>query len=476
MGMDGLSIWRYAQRIIAVLLARIGTLEAELREANRRLGLNSENSGKPPSSDGLKRRTVSLREPGTRSTGGQPGHDGTTMRWREKPDKTVVHKQEKCPYCSHRLSDAMITGSDSRQVFDIPPPRIEVEQHDAPIYCCAHCHNESHAAFPEGADAKMQYGDRLKALAVYFSVQHFTPEERVSEILRELAGTAGENATGGPAPASVAKWVADCACKLRVTAEAISASIVASPVRHLDETGIRIQGKTAWLHVMSTDWLTAFRIGPGRGAIPRELNTAGGVVVHDHFSAYCGLKGVAHAYCHAHHLRELKSLIEFEPKQGNLMAVAMRDWLTKALSLRDKAEAQGKTRLPRKLLSALCAEYDAITARWYSDQIVLRADDKDAGQRKRSDGHKLVRRFQNCRADMFRFLRDFSVPFTNNQAERDIRMVKVKMKVAGCFRTRLGAEQFALLRGIFSTARKQGHNILKVLSAEPSSLPSLLCA
>ena len=227
---------------------------------------------------------------------------------------------------------------------------------------------------------------------------------------------------------------------------------------------------------MSTDWLTAFRIGPGRGAIPRELNTAGGVVVHDHFNAYCGLEGVRHAYCHAHHLRELKSLIEFEPEQGNLMAPAMRDWLTKALSLRDKAESQGKTRRPRKLLAALCAEYDAITARWFSDQIVLRADDKEAGQKKRSAGHKLVRRFQKYRADMLRFLRDFSVPFTNNQAERDIRMVKVKMKIAGCFRTRLGAEQFALLRGIFSTARKQGHNILKVLSAEPTSLPSLLCA
>ena len=127
-------------------------------------------------------------------------------------------------------------------------------------------------------------------------------------------------------------------------------------------------------------------------------------------------------------------------------------------------------------MSALCAEYDAITARWFSDQIVLRADDKEAGERKRSAGHKLVRRFQKYRADMLRFLRDFSVPFTNNQAERDLRMVKVKMKVAGCFRSLIGAEQFALLRGIFSTARKQGRNILKVLSAEPSSLPSLLCA
>ena len=474
--MNPLAMWRYAQRIIAVLLARNAELEDEIRALKKRLGLNSENSGKPPSSDGLKKRTVSLREPGTRGTGGQPGHEGCTMRWCEKPDKTVRHEQGKCPHCRHSLSDAMIVGIDSRQVFDIPPPRIEVEQHDAPVYCCAHCRKESHAAFPEGVDAKMQYGDRLKALAVYFSVQHLIPEERVSEILRELAGAGGENAPGGPAPASVAKWVAACACRLRFTAEAISASIVASPIRHLDETGIRIQGKTAWLHVMSTDWLTAFRIGPGRGAIPRELNTAGGVVVHDHFNAYCGLKGVAHAYCHAHHLRELKALIEFEPDKGNCMAPAMRDWLTKALSLRDKAESQGKTRLPRKLLAALCAEYDAITARWFSDQIVLRADDKEAGQKKRSAGHKLVRRFQKYRADMLRFLRDFSVPFTNNQAERDIRMVKVKMKIAGCFRTRLGAEQFALLRGIFSTARKQGDNILKVLSADPPGLSSLLCA
>ena len=200
------------------------------------------------------------------------------------------------------------------------------------------------------------------------------------------------------------------------------------------------------------------------------------VAVHDHFNAYCGLKGVAHAYCHAHHLRELKSLIEFEPEQGNLMAPAMRDWLTKALSLQKNAESQGKTRLPRKLLASLRNEYDAITAKWLSDHLILRADDKLAGQRNRSAGHNLVRRFQEYRADMLRFLRDFSVPFTNNQSERDLRMVKVKMKVAGCFRTLLGAEQFALLRGIFSTARKQGHNILKVLSAEPASLPSLLCA
>ena len=470
------AIWRYTQRIIAALLAKIATLEAENRELKKKAGLNSANSGKPPASDGLKKRTVSLREPGTRSTGGQPGHDGNTMHWCGTPDKTVVHKREKCPHCCHRLSDAMITGSDSRQVFDIPPPRIEVEQHTAQVYCCAHCRKESRAAFPEGVGAKMQYGERVKALGVYFNAQHLIPEDRVSEILRELVGAGGENAPCGPAPASVAKWVADCAEKLRPAAEAIRARIVASPVRHLDETGMRVAGKTVWLHVMSTDRQTAFRVGPGRGAIPRELNAAGGVVAHDHFSAYCALKGVGHAYCHAHHLRELKALIEFDLDKANRMAPAMRDWLTKALSLRDKAGEQGKTRLPRKLLDSLRDEYDAITDKWLSDHLVLRGDDKLAGQRKRSAGHRLVRRFQKYRPDMLRFLTDFSAPFTNNQAERDIRMVKVKMKVAGCFRSLLGAEQFALLRGIFSTARKQGHNILKVLSADPPGLSSLLCA
>jgi transposase len=404
--------------------------------------------------------------------GGQEGHKGTKLQWVEKPDFTVTHKKEKCEGCLQALNDTMITGFESRQVSDIPIPKIEVTQHDVAVYCCSHCKKENKATFPVGinASAKTQYGERIKGVAVYLNTLQLIPTERCSDIMRDLFNAESL------ASSSIVTWVNEYAESVTAseTGERILRKIEQSNVRHGDETGLRVAGTTQWLHVLSTSYLTHYRVSAKRGDICFNLNNKGGVIVHDHFKSYLKLDGVKHAYCNAHHLRELKALIEFERDKGNEGAVKMRDWLYLAYKTRKEAIQKGRLHLPRAVLKKLKQEYDTILQEWYVEHLLYRADNKEAGKQNRSDGHNLVRRLKEHRSGVIRFLDDFSIPFTNNQAEQDIRMMKVKMKISGGFRSPHGAENFALIRSVTSTARKQGINALTALSTPSHLLPSLL--
>jgi transposase len=243
--------------------------------------------------------------------------------------------------------------------------------------------------------------------------------------------------------------------------------VARAPVRNLDETGFRIGGRTQWLHTASTPDLTHYRVSSKRGAMPEDFE--GGVIVHDHFSPYYNLPGVDHALCNAHHLRELKALIDIEKEPW---ARKMSKLLRIALRAVHSAENAGATALSTRKCQRLSSVYDAITAEGialHEAQLPLvRAGVR--GRYPRRPGHNLLIRLTCFKADTLRFIADFAVPFTNNQAERDIRMMKVKMKISGGFRTQAGAEIFATIRATLSTGRKQGWNILDTLSAEPARL------
>ena len=225
-----------------------------------------------------------------------------------------------------------------------------------------------------------------------------------------------------------------------------------APVRHLDETGFRIAGKTQWLHTVSSQSLTVYRVSEKRGAVPEDLQ--GGVVVHDHFKPYYGLTGVAHAYCNAHHLRELKALIELDAEPW---AKDMRDLLVEANDAVRKARQQGATALAQPALRRFVARYwKAVRAGLAFHRAMPALKQCATGRTKRRPGHNLLERLKTYKDDVLRFLHDFAVPFTNNLAEQDLRMMKVKMKISGGFRTFEGAARFASLRSVVSTARKRG--------------------
>lgn len=440
--------------LIYVLLARVEELE-------RRLGLNSSNSGKPPSSDGLGKppRTGSLRGSSGKKSGGQPGHKGETLRQIENPDSIEEHRAEVCEHCQTKLKASMARGFEKRQVFDIPKPRLEVIEHRALIYRCPCCSGTTKAAFPDGVTSYTQYGARVQAAAVYLGFGQLLPEDRVAETLSDLLGI-------GVCPATVASYGLKKAEALQPVADHIAGLVAASPVKHLDETGFRVQGKTQWLHVDCTRTLTHYRVSPKRGAL---LSLTSGVIVHDHFKPYYLMKSVKHALCNAHHLRELKALIEIEKEPW---AKRMFRLLLKANRAVEHAASQGFLLLNAATNRRIALLYDTLVERglaFHEAQSPL-PHNRPSGAQPRRPGHNLLRRLQTFRDDVLRFTTDFAVPFTNNQAERDIRMMKVKMKISGSFRSNEGAQAFATIHSVISTARKQGWNLLDTLATPSKNL------
>ena len=216
-------------------------------------------------------------------------------------DEIIEHAPESCPSCGKPLCDAPVTRFDGRQVFDIPPPQLRVTEHRALVKTCS-CGCAAKGVFPAGVTSKTQYGDRISAVSVYLSAVQFIPEDRLQEALRDLFGIT-------PATATLATMTQEAASRVDATVERIKASITSAAVKHLDETGFRIGGKTRWMHVASTETLTHYRPDEKRGSLPDSLK---GVVVHDHWKPYYKLGNVTHALCNAHHLRELKALVEIE--------------------------------------------------------------------------------------------------------------------------------------------------------------------
>jgi transposase len=449
--------------LIALLLAQ----EARIAELERRLGLNSSNSGKPPSSDGLKKppRVSSLRERSGKKTGGQPGHPGETLRRSEAPDAVVDHYPAQCGACGAPLTEAMATDFVSRQVFDLPEPQpLIVTEHRAHGCRCAACGGQTRAGFPVWVNAPVQYGKRIAALVVYLLHYQLLPEKRLATLMADLFGVALVTAT-------IARISQDCAERFEGFAAAVRDRVAAAPVKHLDETGFRIGGKTQWLHVASTVLLTFYRVSARRGSLLANLT---GIVVHDHWKPYYTLTGVLHALCNAHHLRELKALVEIEKEDW---ARRMQRLLRRACHVVNRAREQDVPLKPG-LIALIERGYDAIVAdglAFHEAQPAL-IKTRPRGRPPRRVGHNLLLRLNAHKQDVLRFLADPRVPFTNNLAERDGRMMKLRQKISGGFRSEDGAKDFAVIRSVLSTARKQGWHILATLTADPYRLLSQLRA
>ncbi len=453
------------EAIIAELRAQNAALVARVAQLERQLGLNSSNSGKPPSSDGLKKpaRVSSLRERSGKQTGGQKGHRGKTLSRTGTPDATVDHFPETCGGCGTALSVAMATDHTARQVFDLPEPQpLIVTEHRAFACRCPACGEHTRAAFPDDVVAPAQYGKRIAAVVVYLLHLQFLPEKRLAQMMADLFGVTLTTAT-------IARMSQSCAARLGGFAAAVRAHVAEAPVKHLDETGFRIGGKTQWLHIASTLLLTFYRMSPRRGSLPEGVT---GIVVHDHWKPYYALKGVLHALCNAHHLRELKALVEIEREDW---ARKMQTLLRRACHATNLAREQGKPLSPR-LIALIERCYDAILVQglaFHDAQPALRCVTGQArwrGRTPRRVGHNLVLRLSTRKPDVLRFLSDPTVPFTNNLAERDARMMKLRQKISGGFRSAQGAEDFGIIRSVLSTARKQGWNILQTLTANPNDL------
>jgi len=433
----------------AALRAENAFLKEKVADLERRLKQNSRNSSKPPSSDGLSKpnqnsKNRSLRETGKHKSGGQKGHPGHTLSPVKNPDQILRHALNTCPGCMADVSSTPCQNVESRQVFDLPVPKMEVTEHQVEVKNCPHCGLKIKASFPEAVSAPVQYGVNIQAQATYFQNQQLIPEDRVQEIFQTLYGLNISTAT-----------IVSCSRRLFEKLETFSSMVLEKVkndwVKHLDETGFWIAGKTQWLHVASTENLTYYHVSPKRNSLLEGLR---GVVVHDYWRPYFKLENVWHALCNAHHLRELNARIEDKEP----WARHMKRLLLFGRKLKEHHEEAG---VPFEKICSFVQIYNRIVQKglWFHEALGPLGPKLGRGKSAKRKGHNLLLRLQNHQI-VLRFLWDPRTPFTNNLAEQDIRMMKCRQKISGGFRTFEGAARFARIRGFISTARKQRWDIM----------------
>jgi transposase len=455
---------RLAQRdeLIAQLQQRVQALE-------ERLAKDSHNSHLPPSSDRFVRQPKSLRKKSGKKAGGQQGHKGATLMWHACPDEVIVHAVTCCDHCQHDLQAVKPLQIERRQVVDVPAPRLLVQEHQAERKQCPDCQQITAAAFPAGVDAPIQYGMRVGAIAVYLIHQQLLPWARACEVLSDLLGVQISEGT-------LASLIERCAQNLGEVEEHIKDALVRADVLHQDETGLHVKGMRYWMHVACTAQLTHYAVHPKRGKealdaigiLPRFQGTS----VHDGWRSYF-LYACRHALCLVHVLRELTFLAE---EQRLEWAADLKALLLEMKDATDQAREQGLATLHPLEVQDWQAQFLALVAHADATTPTAQAPPGTKGRVKQSAARNGLPRLIGDQEAVLAFLHRLVVPFDNNQAERDVRMVKVQQKVSGSFRSEAGATAFCRIRGYLSTLRKEARRSARLFAGhfERSSHPSIL--
>ena len=442
------------EAVVAWMLAmdqRFRALENVVKALEARLAQNSKNSSKPPSTDAIKNKLppMSLRKKTGKKPGGQKGHPGTTLRQVEIPDETQEHRPETCPHCKTDLQQVEAEDYTIRQVFEMPDPKIVVTEHRALKVVCPCCNNQVQADFPQGVNQPVQYGSRLLGFATYLHAQHLLPFARTAQIVAEITGAAFS-------PGSLQNTLRIAYERLESFETQVKEVLGGARILHVDETSSRVAGNRYWFHVRSTDRLTYLFCHANRGkAALEDLLSYQGRLVSDFFSNYVTL-ACEHQFCMAHICRELVGVFE---QTGQEWARDLKEHLEDCNAACHRARNRGGLKL-----------WNARLLGERFDELVLEgmrrnpAPSPERGKRgRRSKARALLDRLFEYRSECLAFLFDLTLPFTNNQAERDVRMLKVKGKISGGFRRLEGAVWFCRTRSYLQTCGKQGLSRLECL-------------
>lgn len=454
------SIQAENQKIIEQQATRISELEERVKSLEVILNKNSHNSSKPPSTDNFARekpKPKSSRIKSGKKAGGQPGHVGITLTLVDNPDETTVHKVKRCKNCGKNLEDEIVTNYERRQVFDIPPVKIYVEEHKAEIKKCS-CGCTNIADFPEDVKFPVQYGPRITSSAVYLHDYQLIPYDRCCELLSDVCGCE-------ISPATLIKAENTCFEKLEPFETEIKKFLSQSSVVHFDETGTRINGQRHWLHVASTSQMTYYMVHAKRGSVAMDamaiLPGFTGTAVHDFWSPYFKY-GCNHSLCNTHTTRELSGIYENYFQQWSVemkvLLFEIKDCVDETRKISDSLEPDQIRIFEEK--------YDRITKIGFEENpppLIPENQTKKPGRKRQSKSKNLLDRFADYKNDILRFMHDFEVPFENNQAERDVRMMKVQQKISGTFRSSHGADMFCRIRGYISTVKKNKISVIDAI-------------
>lgn len=431
--------------------------EARIKELEARLNQDSHNSHQPPSSDKSKKNYPSTnRQKSKRSSGGQSGHKGTTLKRVAKPDNIEKHRVEQCSGCGKSLRHVKARSIERRQEIDIPPVKVVVTEHQSETKCCPYCDTVTQASFPDNITKAVQYGNHIKSITTYLMQHQLIPADRTTQFMKDIFGCSISEG-------SLFRWSQELAKKTAASYDAIKECVIASDVINNDETGVNCDKTNYWLHIASTPLATYLTVHSKRGK--EAMDAAGilpvfrGISIHDMWSSYfrysCG-----HGVCNAHVIRELTfSLEEFKQRwAGNLKKL-----LCRIHTLVERRRASGFSELDERTLKRNRACYDALIAKGLRNNPRQRGSPHVRGRVKQSKVRNLLERLRDHADSVLLFMYDFAVPFTNNLAERGLRMSKVKMKISGCFRSYSGANIYCRIRSFLSTLAQNGVSIFNAI-------------
>ena len=451
--------------------ALIAQLNQTIQELREQLNKNSKNSSKPPSSDGFKRPAPkSLRKPSGKKVGGQKGHQGTFLSVLSDPDKIVKHMPSTCEGCPHyKMCKGTACVAEKRHVIDAVVTVNVVEHQLLEIPICMLHGDTRKGNFPNDVNATVQYGENLQALSVALNTVGAVSVKRTHEILSGVFNI--PLATG-----TISNMVKRCANAVSETVNRIKQKVANSGLGHFDETGTRVDKKLWWVHDASNCEFTYLDISPKRGYLGMEqcgvLPLFHGIAMHDCWASYWSYEDCQHAVCCAHLLRELTGIAENHPEQK--WASAFIDLLLEMKKVKDKAVEVGKETLSYYHYHKFDKRYDELIKQAREENPLPVTTEKKRGRKKKGKILALVERLDNYKASVCLFIHNFMVPFDNNQAERDLRMIKVKTKVSGCFRSEEGARDYLKIMSYIGTAHKQGHNAYDAIRKAISGCPDFI--
>lgn len=444
--------------------ALLKSLSSRVKELEDQLGMNSRNSSKPPSTDSFKKIPKKKQKKG-RKSGGQKGHEGHTLQMTETPDEVIANNPEQCGSCGQKLGKA-IEGYERRQVFDLPAIKLRITEWRSGCKTCAHCGEKTTGGFPLGITQRVQYGKGVSALVTYLNAYQLIPYKRTAEMMEDLWGARISEGT-------IHQMILNSSKSLECFETHTKELLKRQEVEHFDETGININGKLHWLHTASTPYLTLLFPHQRRGKEATDeigiLPDFRGTAVHDRWPTYMRYEDCEHGFCNAHIVRELTFFHE-EQKQrwaGNLKEVLFDAKRLSEKTCPPSANAIGK----------VLHRYKGIVNRAHSrckqSEPLNQPPVGKRGRKKQSKKKNLLDALKKHPNEVLKFLTHPNVPFDNNQAERDVRMSKVKMKISGCFRSVEGARSFARIRSYISTVKKHSLNVLEKITDALQGSPFL---